>query len=78
MLPPNCVPTSEELQKKFGSTKASAKLIRRAKIRCRPMSWHLWHRGWQAMLCLCLLIAVAWSYLAIRYVSCFGNSYHHV
>ncbi len=61
--------TAEELQKSFGSTRESATLIRRAKLRCRPWLWHIRHRTWQAMAVLALALAAIWSVLLIRFVT---------
>ena len=61
--------TAEELQKSFGSTKESAKLIRRAKVRCRPLKWQIWRRGWQATAAVVGLVTTVWSVLLIRFVT---------
>lgn len=34
--------TAEELVERFGDPTVSARLIRRAKVRCRPLGWHAW------------------------------------
>ncbi|MCA9078599.1 MAG: hypothetical protein KDA93_26470 [Planctomycetaceae bacterium] len=59
--------TVEELQKSFGSTKESAKLIRRSRVRCRSLSWHVRHRSLQSVAVLALLFAAIWSVVLVRF-----------
>lgn len=37
----------DELVKEFGATREVAGLIRRARIRLRPLAWQAWRRSWQ-------------------------------
>ncbi len=58
----------EELQKTFGSAKESAQLIRRSKVRCRSLGWHLWRRAWQATFVSAVFLATTCLFLFVRYV----------
>ncbi len=59
--------TADELQKTFGLPKDSAKLIRRAKVRCRSRSWQLWRFIGRPITGVLFLVAVIWSILIIRF-----------
>ncbi|MCA9110675.1 MAG: hypothetical protein KDA52_12040 [Planctomycetaceae bacterium] len=58
----------EELQQSFGSAKESAQLIRRSKVRCRSLGWHLWRRTWQATFVSVVFLAAVCLFLLVRYV----------
>ncbi|MCA9027517.1 MAG: hypothetical protein KDA86_20075 [Planctomycetaceae bacterium] len=60
--------TVEELQQSFGSAKESAQLIRRSKVRCRSLGWHLWRRIWQATVVSAVFLATVCLFLFVRYV----------
>jgi hypothetical protein len=47
--------TPQELIERFGDPKAVAKLIRRAKIRNRPLPWHVWNVCFRAAFILLLI-----------------------
>lgn len=53
-----------ELLQSFGDTQASAKLIRRAKRRSRPMTWHALRYGCIGMAAILLLYVVAGLWMA--------------
>ena len=55
-----------ELVQKFGDRKQAAKLIRRAKVRCRPMLWHIQHRIWQALVVFVLSYALLVGVFALQ------------
>lgn len=51
----------------FGDPRTAAVLIRRAKIRARPLLWHAFHRVRQALAVMVVVCGVAYAWLAIRY-----------
>jgi hypothetical protein len=56
--------TSEELIKSFGDARQAAKLIRKAKRRCRPLWWQAWwytSRAFGLLVCWYLVVGV-WQY----------------
>jgi hypothetical protein len=55
--------TVAELIETFGSEASAAKLIRRAKRRCRPLLWH----GWIFMLRATAILIAVYAVLAIRF-----------
>ncbi len=58
----------EELIESFGSPKISAKLIRRATIRKRPLAWQVWHRTRQSTAVFAAIIIVGWTVLAAHFM----------
>lgn len=60
--------TPDELIESFGSPKISAKLIRRATIRKRPLAWHIWHRTRQSIAVFAAIIVIGWTVLAARFM----------
>jgi hypothetical protein len=56
--------TPAELLQTFGDLQASARLIRRAKRRGRPMMWHAWRYGCIGLAALFLLYATAGLWMA--------------
>ncbi len=61
--------TAEELVAAFGPPSQAARLIRRAKIRNRPLAWHVWRRTFQGTLAACVFVVLAWSWLIFRFHS---------
>ena len=57
----------EKLLADFGDPKAAAKLIRRGKIRNRPLWWQVQHRLGQAISCLLVLVMVLAAIHTIRF-----------
>lgn len=53
----------DELVASFGDVKQAAELIKRATKRKRPLVWHVWRRGWQAVGCVLgvMLLVLGWS-----------------
>ncbi|MEZ6233576.1 MAG: hypothetical protein R3B68_05260 [Phycisphaerales bacterium] len=60
--------TPEQLRESFGSAKATARLIRRAKRRARPLIWRLWAGLWSAVGWGLLAILGLYVYLFVRYM----------
>jgi hypothetical protein len=56
--------TPAELLHSFGDPQASAKLIRRAKRRGRPMIWHAWRYGSMGLAAMFLVYAIAGLWMA--------------
>jgi hypothetical protein len=65
--------TEKELLESFGSIKAIASLIRRSRIRCRPLTWKLWRRSWQIAAAATAVVVVCWSVLIVRFRSATPN-----
>lgn len=61
--------SAEDLVRDFGDPLAAARLIRRAKKRCRPLAWILWVRAWQALAGLLALLVGAYLVLLARFVT---------
>lgn len=57
------------LLESFGSPQTAAKLIRRARLRNRPLAWRARRRTWQGLGILLLLILVPWLILAVRFLA---------
>ncbi|MGI9013703.1 MAG: hypothetical protein ACR2GY_05565 [Phycisphaerales bacterium] len=55
-----------ELRGRFGDERQTARLIRRARKRNRPIIWQAWRRGWQLVGCLCLVAVIIYTYSAAR------------
>ncbi|MCA9287893.1 MAG: hypothetical protein KDA05_04865 [Phycisphaerales bacterium] len=60
--------TPEQLREAFGSVKATARLIRRAKQRARPLVWRLWAGFWCAVGWGLLAILGLYVFLFVRYM----------
>jgi len=60
--PPN------ELIESFGSPATSARLIRRACLRNRPLAWRAWRRTWQSIAVSMAIVLVLWSILATQFI----------
>jgi hypothetical protein len=58
--------TPTELLHSFGDAGASARLIRRAKRRGRPLIWHAWRYGWMSLTAVFLLYVTAGLWMATR------------
>jgi len=65
--------TQEELLASFGPIKPAAKLIRRSRLRCRPLPWKLWHRSWQIAATALVIVVVCWSVLIVQFRSATPN-----
>lgn len=61
--------SADDLIRDFGDPLAAARLIRRAKKRCRPLAWILWVRAWQALAGLLVLLVGAYLVLLVRFVT---------
>ncbi len=59
--------TADDLIKTFGDRRKAARLIRRAKLRNRPLPWRVWRRGKQLVATGVAAIIVSYIYLAVRY-----------
>ena len=59
--------TPAELLQSFGDPQASAKLIRRAKRRGRPMLWHAWRYCWMGLATMLLLYVTAGLWMVTRH-----------
>lgn len=59
--------SGEELIREFGDPARAAALIRRAKIRGRPLPWRAWRRFCQGIGTLVLLCIALYAVLALRY-----------
>lgn len=57
----------DELCDQFGKSELVARLIRRAKIRCRPFTWHAWNRTWQLTVVSCIGLFLFWLWLFIPF-----------
>jgi len=57
----------EELIEDFGKPALAARLIRRARLRCRPWSWHAARRTGQTAAALFVLVIVLWGALIVRF-----------
>jgi hypothetical protein len=51
----------------FGDPRRAARLIRRARLRARPLTWHLWMRAWQTVLLIALILLLVYAFLALRF-----------
>jgi hypothetical protein len=58
--------TPEELVASFGDPRSAARLIRRAKLRGRPLFWRLWRRGVQTMGVVAALAVGTYLFFAVR------------
>lgn len=58
--------TTEQLRDEFGQPDVAARLIRRAKLRCRPLAWQLYRRSVLTLAAACLCVPVIWSVLWVR------------
>lgn len=56
----------EDLVRDFGVPADAARLIRRAKKRCRPVAWRAMRRTLQAALLFLALVAVVYTFAAVR------------
>lgn len=56
----------EDLAREFGDPADAARLIRRAKKRCRPVAWRAMRRTLQAALLFLALVAVVYTFAAVR------------
>ncbi|MBC8356616.1 MAG: hypothetical protein H8E66_31965 [Planctomycetes bacterium] len=65
--------SARELVESFGDTTTAAKLIRRAKVRCRPTVWWAWQRTWQLATIGGGLILMLWLVLFLRLVTASPN-----
>ena len=59
----------EGLVESFGSTQVVARLIRRSRLRCRPLSWRVWRRTRQAVGVCAAVLIVVWCGLIVRFRS---------
>jgi hypothetical protein len=55
--------TAQQLLASFGDFDVAAQLIRRAKKRGRPLTWHVWHYGWLSLAALFLVYLFAGLYM---------------
>jgi hypothetical protein len=55
--------TVQQLLASFGDVDVAARLIRRAKKRGRPLTWHLWHYSWLSLAALFLVYLFAGLYM---------------
>ncbi len=61
--------TAEKLAADFGSPRQAARLIRRAKLRNRPLVWRMLHHSTQGFAALLGLLLLAYCFLCVRYVT---------
>ncbi|QDT24745.1 hypothetical protein Enr10x_00350 [Gimesia panareensis] len=54
------------LLESFGSPQTAAKLIRRARLRNRPLAWRARRRTWQGLLVMLLLLLIPWAVVTVR------------
>jgi hypothetical protein len=59
--------TPERALRDFGDPARAARMIRRAKIRNRPLAWQAWVRVWQGIGVFAAALLVAYGALAARY-----------
>ena len=59
----------EQLVKSFGDPRKAARLIRRAKLRNRPLAWRAWRRTWRAVAILILLLLLTYIVQFLRLVT---------
>jgi len=59
--------SSEQLRRQFGPTKLAARLVRRAKIRCRPLAWWAWCRIGQAVAASVVALSLVWLWLFVPF-----------
>lgn len=57
----------DDLQRSFGDPRAAARLIRRAKVRCRPLWWQAWRWGLRGAALLLLCGAGLYIVLSLQY-----------
>ena len=58
--------TAEQLVESFGDLRQAARLIRRAKLRARPLFWRMWRRVLQGLAAVAALVVGCYLFLAIR------------
>lgn len=58
---------SDDLARRFGDPQQAAPLIRRARIRCRSLAWHIWRWTCRSVAALAVALLVVHSALTIRY-----------
>jgi hypothetical protein len=58
--------TPEQLVESFGDERQAARLIRRAKLRGRPLFWRVWRRAVQGLATIAALVVGCYLFLAIR------------
>ncbi|MFN0195225.1 MAG: hypothetical protein ACKVT0_00640 [Planctomycetaceae bacterium] len=61
--------TSEQLIERFGDALQAAKMIRRARIRCRPLHWQIRHWSMQSARVIICVFMLWYAVLAFRYFS---------
>jgi hypothetical protein len=57
---------AEQLTESFGDERQAARLIRRAKLRSRPLRWRLWRRTWQTLAGVVALMVAVYLVLAVQ------------
>lgn len=57
----------DELARAFGGPRDAARMIRRAKRRCRPLLWFLWLRAWQALGAFVGVTILFYAVLLVRF-----------
>lgn len=60
--------SAEELIQSFGAANEAARLIRRSRLRCRPLAWHLWRRSWQVTGICGAVVIVVWGVLIVQFL----------
>ncbi len=58
--------SEDELREQFGDIAQNARLIRCARIRCRPMAWHIWNRTFQTAATGLIVLVLLYTYLLVR------------
>ena len=58
--------TPEQLVASFGEVRQAARLIRRAKLRSRPLVWRAWRRFWQAIGVTTAILVASYLFLWAR------------
>ncbi len=61
--------SASRLMADFGDLKTAATLIRRARLRCRPLAWRMARRSFQAMAIVFAIGAVGWTWLFFRFMT---------
>ncbi|MEX1230259.1 MAG: hypothetical protein WEB58_08470 [Planctomycetaceae bacterium] len=59
--------TVEHLIKRFGDPVQAAKMMRRARIRCRPAYWQVYHYSGRAVLILLCVVLLSYGVIAARF-----------
>ncbi|HTU25313.1 MAG TPA: hypothetical protein VMF30_07950, partial [Pirellulales bacterium] len=61
--------TADELIAAFGDPRQAARLIRRAKLRARPLRWRIWRRGVQVLAAVAALVVGCYAWLGLNLIT---------